>query len=202
MPLDEHVLCISAEHFRAVGEFAGLRPADAEYQNQLLDSSCYHFVPRIEAESNPDWKQLIPYVVLRCGEQLFHYCRGTGGNEKRLTARRSIGVGGHISTDDAAGGVDPYRTGMLRELQEEVTIATPYTEQMLGFIYDDRTPVGCVHIGIVHLLDLHAACVEPREETLIQCGFAPISELRSVQDEFETWSQLILDKLSLTETSQ
>ncbi|MCZ2340204.1 MAG: hypothetical protein LC104_00225, partial [Bacteroidales bacterium] len=127
MSLDEQVLCISAEHFHTMGAFTGLRPAEESYQNQLLNAAAFRFVPRVEAELNPEWKQLIPYVILRCGEQLFHYCRGSAGTEKRLTARRSLGVGGHISAEDAAGGMDPYRTGMLRELQEEVHIQSEYT---------------------------------------------------------------------------
>lgn len=193
MALDEQVLCIPSSHFQDVGEFHGFRVADTRYQEQLLNPAVFQFVRRADAESNSQLKQLIPYVVLRCGEQLFHYCRGTAGTEKRLTAKRSLGVGGHISEADAAGGTDPYRTGMLRELQEEVAIRSTYTEQMLGFIYDDRTPVGAVHIGIVHLFDLAEAHVKPREDALIECGFASVSELIAEKYQFETWSQFVLD---------
>ena len=53
---------------------------------------------------------------------LFEYQRGSGQGERRLHAKRSVGVGGHISSIDAAAGhlQHVYREGMRRELEEEV----------------------------------------------------------------------------------
>ena len=97
---------------------------------------------------------MIPYIVLKCVDQVFHYRRGAAGTEKRLAALRSVGIGGHISEADAAGGIDPYQTGMLRELTEEVELGCAYRERCVGFINDDSTPVGSVHLGIVHVFEL------------------------------------------------
>ncbi|MFO0823015.1 MAG: hypothetical protein U0792_07830 [Gemmataceae bacterium] len=72
----------------------------------------------------------------------------------------------HISEDDARGGVDPYRTGMLRELTEEVQIGCEWKDTLLGFINDDRTPVGNVHLGVVHLVELGSRDVASREDAL------------------------------------
>src|SRR5437763_635534 len=122
MPTDERVLVIPTERFRAAGYFHGFRRADDLFRAAILDPAAFRFRPRTEVETDPGFKQLIPYVVLRCGPDLFHYRRGAGGAEARLRALRSVGIGGHISEEDAAGGDDPYRTGMLRELAEEVEI--------------------------------------------------------------------------------
>src|SRR5262245_47896142 len=119
MPLDEKVLVIPTEKFRAAGYFHGLFAATDEYRSAILDPSTFSFRPRYEVETDPSFKQLIPYIVLKCGELVFQYRRGSSGTEKRLEALRSIGIGGHISEADAAGGDDPYQTGMLRELTEE-----------------------------------------------------------------------------------
>ena len=74
---------------------------------------------------------------------MFCYTRGAGQGESRLHAKRSIGVGGHISEEDA-GAVDanPYQQGMRRELAEEVAIDTDYRERCVGMINDDETEVG------------------------------------------------------------
>lgn len=196
MPADEHVLVIPAAHVRAAGAFHGFRRADAAYRAALLDPAVFSFRPRAEVETDPEFKQLIPYAVLRCGSDLFHYRRGAGGAETRLAALRSVGVGGHISEADAAGGADPYTAGMRRELAEEVAVGCAYTDRQLGFISDDRTPVGRVHLGVVHLLDLDRPDVTPREAAIADAGFAPLAALLARRGEFESWSRFVLDELA------
>jgi predicted NUDIX family phosphoesterase len=195
MPTSEQVLCIPASHFAAVGTFERFRPADVDYHTALLNPAVYTFRPRSEVETDPAFKQLIPYVVLVSGHAVFHYRRGASGTEKRLTALRSVGIGGHISEADAAGGADPYRAGMRRELDEEVAIGSPFTERLLGFIYDPRTFVGSVHLGVVHVLELESPTATPREDALADAGFAPLAELHQSRDGFETWSQFVLAEL-------
>lgn len=195
MPSDERVLVIPTARFLAAGYFHGFRRTEDSFRAAILDPAAYRFLPRSQVETEPDFKQLIPYVVLRCNGELFHYRRGSSGTETRLQALRSIGIGGHISEDDAKGGSDPYRTGMLRELTEEVEIACDWTETFLGFINDDRTPVGSVHLGVVHLFDLEAPRVQPREDAIAEAGFAPLTKLVAEAAEFETWSQFVLNFL-------
>lgn len=196
MPLDESVLCLPASHVERVMPFTGFRSFDADDLHLLLDPSEYSFEPRSTCENDPNFKQLIPYLVLKHNDALFHYRRGASGTETRLRAKRSVGIGGHISTVDAAGGEDPYRTGMHRELQEEVRLNQPYQERVLGFIYDPRTFVGSVHLGVVHLLELQSPTVESNEDALADSGFASFTELRLKYDELETWSQFVLDELT------
>jgi predicted NUDIX family phosphoesterase len=196
VPTDERILVIPESHFRDVGFFRGFHPADDAYRAALLSPAAFSFRPRRDVETDPSFKQLIPYVVLRWESRLFHYRRGKAGTETRLTALRSVGVGGHISESDAMGEGSAYRNGMLRELAEEVTIGCQFAEQGFGFIFDDATPVGRVHLGVVHLLELEMPAVEAREAALAEAGFAPIEELVRDFDRFETWSQLVLRALT------
>ena len=195
MPLDEKVLVIPTEVFRAAGYFHGMRAADDAFRAAILDPSALSFRPRYEVETDPSFKQLIPYIVLKCGDQLFHYRRGSAGTEKRLEALRSVGIGGHISEADAAGGTDPYHTGMMRELTEEVELGCGFREHCVGFINDDRTPVGSVHLGVVHVFELDAPLAKSREDALADAGFAPLAELLREAEQFETWSQFALEHL-------
>lgn len=193
--MDEKVLVIPTERFTAAGYFHGFRAADDDYRRAILDPSAFEFRPRAEVETDPGYKQLIPYVVLKCGGKLFHYRRGSAGTERRLQALRSIGIGGHISEGDARGGQDLYQTGMRRELDEEVAIDCQWAERFLGFINDDRTPVGSVHLGVVHLFDLARPSAFSREDALTEAGFASLVDLASQVAEFETWSQFVLSEL-------
>jgi predicted NUDIX family phosphoesterase len=191
--MSERVLVVPTAALREAGLFQGLSDRVDHYLPRLLRPELLRYLPRDVAEDDPTHKQLIPYVVLRHAGRVFHYLRGAGGGEKRLHARRSIGIGGHIAADDGAVEDGAYRNGMLRELAEEVEIAGPYSERCVGLINDDSTPVGQVHLGIVHVLDLAEPRVASREAALAEGGFAPLAELRRDREAFETWSRFLLE---------
>jgi predicted NUDIX family phosphoesterase len=191
----ERVLVVPTAVFRDAGVFQGFSPRLEQYLPQLLESPQLTYRPRAEVETDPSFKQLVPYVVLRWRDQVFHYVRGKRATEARLQALRSIGVGGHISADDTNLFEDPYRRGLFREVAEEVQLETTYEERCIGLINDDSTAVGQVHLGIAHVFELAEPKVRRREQALTQAGFAPLAELRERRREFETWSQLVLDAL-------
>jgi predicted NUDIX family phosphoesterase len=198
---DELVLVIPTKVLQESGLFQGLSRHVEHYGPRLLDPQHFSFLPRGRAEDDPNYKQLIPYVVMKYGDQVFHYTRGQGGSEKRLRALRSIGVGGHINPVDHTMDEHPYRQGMLREVAEEVTLGSAYSETCIGFINDDATPVGQVHLGIVHVFEMTLPSVERREADLMGAGFAPISSLINELEAFETWSRFVLSELAQTEVA-
>ena len=88
-----------------------------------------------------------------------------------------------------------YREGMRRELEEEVIIDTQYTETVAGLINDDETPVGRVHLGMVHLCDVSDPKVSPREADIMDARFTPVTDILSRLDHFESWSQIVVRAL-------
>ena len=126
----ERILVVPTTVFHEIGVFQGFQREVERYLPRLLDPAHLSFRLRSEAETDPSFKQLIPYVVLKCGDLLFHYRRGSAGTEKRLETLRSVGIGGHISAEDAEVSRDAYREGMLREIAEEVYLETTYRELM------------------------------------------------------------------------
>jgi predicted NUDIX family phosphoesterase len=190
---NERVLVAPTAVFHELGLFQGFSPEVERYLPRLLEPAHLSYRPRSQVETDPSFKQLIPYVVLRWREQVFHYTRGQKGTESRLRGLRSLGVGGHIAEGDASLFGTAYQEGMLREIAEEIYLETPYTERCVGLINDDSNAVGQVHLGIVHIFDLEAPRARRREAALTKAGFAPLAELRRQRDEFETWSQFLLD---------
>ncbi|MDP7015911.1 MAG: phosphoesterase [Pirellulaceae bacterium] len=194
----EHVLVVPAELLREVGYFQGFCADVDRYLSRMLQPEQISYRPRDEMEQDPSFKQLIPYVVFRyrdaAGEvSIFQYTRGAGQGESRLHQKRSVGVGGHICSDDAAvSSEQPYQEGLRRELEEEVTIDAPFSEQCVGLINDDETEVGQVHLGVVHVYDVEQPHVTPRETEMGNAGFAPASQLLTELEGFETWSQIAL----------
>jgi predicted NUDIX family phosphoesterase len=198
MPKDEEVLVIPANLLDQLGPFSGFQPNVDRYLSAILDRNNQSFRPRSLVEDDPSFKQLIPYVILECSDEnqtrLFQYTRGKGQGEKRLHALRSIGIGGHISVEDATGD-DWYRTGMQRELDEEVSIGCTGQQRIVGLIYDDSTEVGRVHLGIVHIMQLSSCKVQSREEQLEFSGFESVEVIQSEMERLENWSQLCIKHL-------
>ena len=195
----EHVLVVPTPVFHALGHFQGFTGDTDRYLRGLLDPQHTSYQPRAAMEQDPSFKQLIPYVIFRHRdaqrrELLFQYTRGKGQGEARLHAKQSIGIGGHISADDA-NATSAYDEGMRRELAEEVAIDTTYKSQLVGLINDDETDVGKVHLGVVHLFDVDRPAVKPQESEIIEAGFRPVSELLADMSRFETWSQICLKAL-------
>jgi predicted NUDIX family phosphoesterase len=199
---EEKVLVVPTALFHELGHFQGFSPEVGRYLPRLLEGDHIAYRARGQMEEDPSFKQLIPYVLFRWHDeegrpQLFEYLRGSGQGERRLHAKRSVGVGGHISSVDSTAGVlhHVYREGMRRELDEEVSIDTAYDEQIVGLINDDETPVGQVHLGVVHLCDVAEPRVRGREADVLEARFRPVGEILPRLDEFETWSQIAVRAL-------
>ncbi|MCA9212128.1 MAG: phosphoesterase [Planctomycetales bacterium] len=198
----EHVLVVPTEAFHQLGHFQGFSTEVDRYVDQLLVAENISYRPRDEMEEDPSFKQLIPYIVFRhtddAGRQsLFRYRRGSGNGESRLRSKLSIGIGGHISSEDAEAteSANPYAIGMRRELDEEVIIETTYEERCVGMINDDETEVGKVHLGVVHIFDVETQDVRPREPEIAEAGFLSLEQLRTETDDMESWSRICFEAL-------
>jgi predicted NUDIX family phosphoesterase len=209
----EHVLVVPTTLFHSLGHFQGFTADVDRYLPGLLESDQVSYRPRSAMEEDSSFKQLIPYMLF-CHIQpsgsvhLFQYTRGGGQGEVRLHAKRSVGIGGHISTLDAESGCGEktgvadrsghagvYREGMQRELAEEVVIETHYTEKCVGMINDDETPVGKVHLGVVHRFDVQSPNIRANENEIQGAGFRPVEEIIAELDQFETWSRIVVRAL-------
>lgn len=197
---EEQILVVPESVIQQIGEIEGFEPDVEKFLGPILASDQLSFQPRGPMETNPAFKQLIPYVLLEWtdadGEaKLFTYTRGGGSGEARLHAKRSVGIGGHISQEDAADGADPYSTGMQRELAEEIKLGSTYTESREGLIYDPSNEVGQVHLGVVHRFVLETPDVQSNEDDLAEGAFVSVQKLKSDLDRLETWSQLAIQAL-------
>jgi predicted NUDIX family phosphoesterase len=191
----ERVLVVPSEELDRLGRFQGFSDQAERYLNALLVPALAQFKSRAEVEDDPGFKQIIPYVVFQSGSQVFCYTRGTSQGEARLHRLRSLGVGGHVAEADADGRktVEAYELALERELEEEVEVRSEGTMRLVGLINDDSTPVGQVHLGVVHLYELERPEVVPRELGLAEPEFIPAERLPGLRAGFETWSQICID---------
>lgn len=192
---NEKVLVVPSSIVDELGRFQGFQGHPDRWLSAFLESGHARFLPRALAEHDPSYKQLIPYVVIRSGSEVFCYTRGQSQGESRLHHRRSLGVGGHIDEIDAAGGTtrSAYEAAVKREIAEEVDVGSPGWMRCVGLINDDETPVGRVHVGLVHLYELDRPAVQAREDGIAEPEFIPIRRLRDDWDRFESWSQICIE---------
>jgi predicted NUDIX family phosphoesterase len=195
---DEKVLVFPRSLFERLGVFQGFSADVDRYLPTILDKKNNSFQPRARAETDPAFKQIIPYVVITDGKSILHYVRGKKAGEQRLVAKGSIGIGGHINDEDYSlfiDGLQAFQDAVKREVCEELAVQGTFDAKPVGLINDDSTEVGRVHFGIVHLLFRTPDKVKKNEQVITQVEFVPIEELKVKRDQMESWSQLCLDNL-------
>lgn len=194
----ENILCVPRALFDSLGAFEGLNFEVSHYMPALLDPSHNLFLPRPAAEENPSYKQIIPYLVIRWGDRYLHYVRGKSGGEARLHAKGSIGIGGHINDGDTrAAHFDSaaYDHAVARELHEELIMPPTFRNRAVALLNDDSNPVGRVHLGIVHLIEVETSKISPHEDAIRDIQFLNVEELTARHDLLEGWSQIVLGGL-------
>jgi predicted NUDIX family phosphoesterase len=149
----------------------------------------HFFVARADAEVEPKWRQIIPYVVVMHENDVFTLRRLRKQTEVRLHDKVSIGIGGHINP-----GHDVL-AGLQKELDEEIAIDDLYELEFAGILNDESTEVSRVHLGAVYVLRASSANVRVRETEKMTGSFVARRELASMRDAMETWSQVVSDSL-------
>jgi predicted NUDIX family phosphoesterase len=189
----EKILVVERQLLDRLGMFQGLTLDLDRYLPTLLSARHYRFVARHAAEQDESLKQLIPYFLICHGDQIWSYTRGKQSGEDRLVAKVSIGIGGHINHLDENLFEDIYSRAATRELEEEVSIPGGYTQQIVALLNDETTPVGRVHLGVIHVLRTSATEVRKREGVITDAGFRSRAELLALRNRMESWSQICLD---------
>ena len=86
--------------------------------------------------------------------------------------------------------------GVWREINEEVELKTGFGKSSLCcFINDDSSIVGVRHFGLVWFLEVNEPKVFPRGRGIADISFHGIDYLINHKQEFETWSQLLIDNV-------
>ncbi len=185
----EQVLGIARELIPGGLKWRGVRGAPLEpYLAAVSERGTFR--PRPEAETDPSWKQIIPYLVLRDGERIFLMRRTRAGGDERLHERYTIGIGGHLNPGDA----DPLG-GLRREWAEEIEADFEPIFEPLGVLNDDDNNVGTVHLGLVYSADAHGRPVAIRERHKLGGAFATFADVNAVVTRLETWSAHLFEFL-------
>lgn len=190
----ENVLVVKTEKLKKY--IQGLNGMIETDRKALVDTIIneYEFLPRQEAEENPDFKQIIPYVVLRQGNKIFTTRRLNKGGEARLHGKVSIGIGGHINPVDETEKQQVLMRGLERELREEVSIEKLGELIPVGVINNDSNEVGSVHLGLCFTMEVQGE-VKVRETEKLEGLWLTVDELMKYWDNMEEWTQIAISAI-------
>lgn len=185
---DEQILVVKRTHLFAQEAFQGFARVDFK---SYLDTVHRHkeFKPRAEMEQDPEYKQIIPYLIFEHAGKYFLMQRHKKASEQRLQSKYSLGIGGHIRQEDIQSA-DIFGWAE-REFHEEVNFKGKLTITPLGILNDDSNAVGQVHIGFVLLLQGDSAHISVKSE--LQSGeLLTKEECMSYYERMEPWTQMIM----------
>lgn len=195
----EQILVVPRTELFAAHALQGFSPDPALVAHFLARVAAHgRFVPRWPAEEDETFKQIVPYGVVRCGEEVFRFRRGREGQEAGLRGRWSVGLGGHVNAGDGeAIGLTMLERALRRELAEEVMLDRPRPE-LWGVLNDDGDPVGRRHLGFVYQVWVASPAAASREPGKIAGHFVPLAAAVAGGKALESWTQLVLEGLGGT----
>ena len=184
---EEAVLVVPREALMGPSGWRGVLDQGAEPYLAVIAREG-RFARRSAMESDPRFKQVIPYLVLCDRGRYFLMRRTRAGADPRLHDRFSIGVGGHLNPGDA-----DLAGGLAREWTEELDAGFVPEFRLMGLLNDDETEVGRVHVGVVFVAEAGGRPVAVRETHKLEGKFVPPGDVLAVYERMETWSQLVFD---------
>lgn len=209
MSLDEKVLCVPREDmipfsgFLTLGDFAR---AEAFKHLGLEENDLGLWVSRRHCEDKEEFKQVIPYVILRCDGKVALFRRTVRGEEVKLHRRMTIGVGGHV--DLVKDHDEPYGTAthflgdvaaairhcVYREIIEEVGECEVLQLQLVGLINVEEN-AGRTHVGLVYDAELSSQDIGSGDGHIALWGWLTPDALwgMNVSGYMEEWSEAIVN---------
>jgi predicted NUDIX family phosphoesterase len=163
-----------------------------ELYELLATQGNYH--PRDRAETDPTWRQIIPYAVVFKDHKVLLVERLKAGTEARLHNLYSLGIGGHINPVDHVNARDIIEGGLIRELREELELGA-FTAQAVALIHRADNEVSMVHTGVLYKVQAVGE-VKIRETHKLAGEFRSWAEVREKYERLEGWSQAAYDFLS------
>lgn len=165
---------------------------------QTLEEAGLWLGPRPPLEEREDFRQIIPYIVLKSGSHFVRYTRTISGGESRLHGSYSLGVGGHVDLSDVVttdGKIDLIRTldgAAHREVVEELGEVDVVQKEWAGLLVENDSSVGRVHIGIIAIWNLAKLPESSAEDALAEITPRTATELTLDIERMETWSSMLI----------
>ena len=206
--MTEKVMVFDASMMKGFKDLPGFSTNDDDVRHMLDCITNSTFIDRDNAEQDENYKQIIPYLLVRKAGKVLAYRRSKQSGEGRLHDKWSVGIGGHINTDDCPksgysviNGLTAFCHAIDRELMEELEWdEVPQNEEPIGMIYDDENEVGRVHIGYAYFVNVDKDSEFPKkkEDTIAEMKWLTPQEASKLPN-LEGWSKIVLEAITSAE---
>ena len=160
------------------------------------------FLPRSEAETNPNFIQPIPMAILEYKDEILVLKRNKPGHA--LHDKYDVWSGGHVNRGD--DGLDILQNALNREITEEVFIKEAYELDPIpiALVRTDEDARASLHVGVLYRLRLKSddvALAMNQKEFRATRGSSMSGRLISTKDlstvyrDMGDWSRFVADKL-------
>ena len=202
----EQILAIPTENVWNIlnyQEKGVIKALDVDIMDKLLLHGVFR--PRNILEEDSSYKQIIPYAVICYGNEVYMFRRLNKQTEARLHNKCSLGVGGHMNPYGDKIDIDYLHHELEREMHEEVKLGEGceiVDMKPVGFINDDLSEVGKVHLGVLYHITVSNNHIEINETEKMTGEWVAISDLTKYYSNMETWSQLYCKLIGVCEITK
>lgn len=188
----EKVMVVGRDDLFKDGIWNGIKTGNLQKYLRIIAAK-HKFLPRGEVEKDPNWQQIIPYLIFENSSRIFLMRRKKDHSESRLADLYSIGIGGHINKSDLKN--NQIMEWAKREFEEEIDYKGKYKTEFLGLLNHDANEVGMVHVALVIKISGASPEIKIRDEH--KSGeLMDIEKIRKYYKQMETWSQIVYDHLA------
>lgn len=193
----ERVLCVDTRHFANIDLSNDIID---EYEKLITLYGTYYY--RYDVELDQTKKQIIPYVVLKHGDQYMFAKRLKG--DSRLVGGLTIGMGGHIDYEDLKLDGVHIDAGVtidnciIRELTEETTFDPDgiIGVDRIGAFIDESNEVSSVHACMLAVIELGDTDIQIKETDKLEAQWLKIDDLTDeMYESLEGWSKIAYTEL-------
>ena len=195
----EQIVVVNTKNLFLSDSWQGLKTTDLQAIISIIQEK-KEFLPRGLAETNLNYKQIIPYVIFKFKDEhnqknkdlYFLMQRKETASESRLANNYSLGIGGHLREKDLKSA--SVFDWAQREFNEEINYTDPFTIELLGIINDDSNEVGQVHLGLVMIITGSTKNISIKSE-LKHGNLLTLDECTTYYQQMETWTQIVFNLL-------
>jgi len=192
MKQEEKVLTIASNLIFQNNVWQGVKSDNLDYYLDLIRNN-YQFKKRSEIENDPNWQQIIPYILFSFEDKFFLYKYLKRAGEKRLVDNYQLGVGGHINPADLEGENTDFLAGAgEREWLEEIDYKGRILDKKLvGILNDQKRPVEKVHLGLIYHFIGDSPQISVRETGKMKGELVDLKNLGQYVKNIQGWPPII-----------
>jgi len=150
MQKTEKVLVIKRNLIFKKGFWEGIKKENLNYYSDLIKNKS-QFQLREKVETDPTFKQIIPYIIFSFQDRYFIFQHLRKATEQRLKGDWLLGISGHINLVDVNPNQNIIEVAAQREWGEEIDYrGRIITKKVVGLLNSEKRQVEAVHLAVIY----------------------------------------------------